>query len=135
LSFNEVLLGSRTTSYSIMSHDVSQLPKIKYVITLDADTILPLGAARKLIGTMAHPLHRPVIDEQKGIVTEGYGLLQPRIGFDIESVNKSLFSRIFAGEEGIDPYASAISDVYQDLFARGYLPVKVYMTLRFSKNF
>lgn len=119
LEFNEVLLGSRTTSYSIMSHDVSQLPKIKYVITLDADTILPLGAARKLIGTMAHPLHRPVIDEQKGIVTEGYGLLQPRIGFDIESVNKSLFSRIFAGEEGIDPYASAISDVYQDLFGEG----------------
>jgi len=68
---------------------------------------------------MAHPLHRPVIDEQKGIVTEGYGLLQPRIGFDIESVNKSLFSRIFAGEEGIDPYASAISDVYQDLFGEG----------------
>jgi len=73
LEFNEVLLGSRTTSYSIMSHDVSQLPKIKYVITLDADTILPLGAARKLIGTMAHPLHRPVIDEQKGIVTEATG--------------------------------------------------------------
>lgn len=119
LEFNEVLLGSKSTSYSIMSHDVAELPKVKYVITLDADTVLPLGAAKKLIGTMAHPLHRPVIDEKRGIVTEGYGLLQPRIGFDIESVNKSLFSRIFAGEEGIDPYASAISDVYQDLFGEG----------------
>lgn len=119
LEFNEVLLGSKSTSYSIMSHDMSKLPKVKYVITLDADTILPLGTAKKLIGTMAHPLHKPVIDEKRGIVTDGYGLLQPRIGFDIESVNKSLFSRIFAGEEGIDPYASAISDVYQDLFGEG----------------
>lgn len=119
LEFNEVLLGSKATSYSIVSKDIAKLPKVKYVITLDADTILPLGTAKRLIGTMAHPLNRPVVDETKGLVVEGYGLLQPRIGFDIESVNKSLFSRIYAGEEGIDPYASAISDVYQDLFGEG----------------
>lgn len=119
IELNDMLLGSKKTSYTIMSEDVSKLPDVKYVITLDADTILPLGTARRLIGTMAHPLNRPIVNEDKGIVTEGYGLLQPRIGFDIESVNKSLFSRIFAGEEGIDPYASAISDVYQDLFGEG----------------
>ncbi|NLP12926.1 MAG: glycosyl transferase [Clostridium sp.] len=119
LEFNEVLLGSKSTSYSIMSEELAKLPKVKYVITIDADTILPLGAAKRLIGTMAHPLNRPVIDKTRGVVVEGYGLLQPRIGFDIESTNKSLFSRIFAGEEGIDPYASAISDVYQDLFGEG----------------
>lgn len=119
LEFNELLLGSKSTSYSILSEELSKLPKVKYIITIDADTILPLGAAKKLIGTMAHPLNRPVIDKTRGVVVEGYGLLQPRIGFDIESTNKSLFSRIFAGDEGIDPYASAISDVYQDLFGEG----------------
>ncbi|WP_027621850.1 GH36-type glycosyl hydrolase domain-containing protein [Acetivibrio clariflavus] len=119
LEFNDMLLGSKKTSYSITSTDISLLPKVKYVITLDADTVLPLGTAKKLIGTMAHPLNLPEIDEKRGIVVKGYGLMQPRIGFDIESVNKSLFSRIFAGEEGIDPYACAVSDVYQDLFGEG----------------
>lgn len=119
MEFNDMLLGSRKTSYSITSKDISLLPKVKYVITLDADTVLPLGTAKKLVGTMIHPLNLPHIDEEKGIVVRGYGLMQPRIGFDIESVNKSLFSRIFAGEEGRDPYASAVSDVYQDLFGEG----------------
>jgi cyclic beta-1,2-glucan synthetase len=119
VEFNDMLLGSKKTSYTITSKDISKLPKVKYVITLDADTILPLGTAKKLIGTMVHPLNLPEVDEEKGIVVSGYGLMQPRIGFDIESVNKSLFSRIFAGEEGIDPYASAVSDVYQDLFGEG----------------
>ena len=31
----------------------------------------------------------------------------------------SIFQRIFAGSAGIDPYASAVSDVYQDLFQEG----------------
>ncbi|WP_010248384.1 GH36-type glycosyl hydrolase domain-containing protein [Acetivibrio cellulolyticus] len=119
VEFNDMLLGSKKTSYSVTSTNISLIPKVKYVITLDADTILPLGTAKKLVGTMVHPLNLPEIDEEKGIVISGYGLMQPRIGFDIESVNKSLFSRIFAGEEGRDPYASAVSDVYQDLFGEG----------------
>ena len=119
VEFNSMILGSKKTSFSIVSKDIDKLPKIKYIITLDADTVLPLGTAKRLIGTMSHTLNKPVIDREKNIVVDGYGLLQPRIGFDIESVNKSLFSRIFAGEEGIDPYASAISDVYQDLFKEG----------------
>ena len=31
----------------------------------------------------------------------------------------SLFQRLFAGPAGIDPYAAAVSDVYQDLFGEG----------------
>ncbi len=119
MEFNELLKGSDNTSYSIVSESLSRLPEINYVITLDADTILPIDAAKKMIGTMAHPLNRPVINRQKGIVTEGYGLIQPRINFDIESANRSLFSRIFTGQEGIDPYACAVSDIYQDIFKEG----------------
>ncbi|HHW48826.1 MAG TPA: glycosyl transferase, partial [Clostridiaceae bacterium] len=135
IEFNDLLLGSKETSFSYFSNENFPSGKIKYVITLDADTILPMGAAKKMIGTMAHPLNKPVIDEGRGIVVEGYGLVQPRILFDIESSNKSLFSRIFTGQEGIDPYASAISDVYQDLFGegiftgKGIYDLKVFQTL------
>lgn len=119
LEFNELLLGSENTSFSFFSNDLLPDENIKYVITLDADTVLPLGMVKKMIGTMAHPLNKPVIDPEKGIVTQGYGLMQPRVSFDSDSSNRSVFSRIYTGQEGLDPYASAISDVYQDLFGEG----------------
>ena len=116
MEFNDLLLGAEDTSFGYFSSDPKQLENVKYIITLDSDTILPIGMAKKMIGTMAHPLNKPVIDKEKEIVVEGYGLMQPRIQVEIESSNKTLFSRIFAGQGGIDPYANAISDVYQDLF-------------------
>lgn len=119
LEFNDILLGKSDTSFSFYSNIVLPADNIKYVITLDADTVLPMGMAKKMIGTMAHPLNVPVIDPVKGIVTQGHGLMQPRVSFDIDSSNRSVFSRIYTGQEGIDPYASAISDVYQDLFGEG----------------
>ncbi|MEI8215943.1 MAG: glucoamylase family protein [Eubacteriales bacterium] len=119
MEFNEMILGSTETSFYYYSNALLPTAKVKYVITLDADTILPLDMARKMIGTMAHPLNIPVVDKEKGVVVEGYGLMQPRISFDIESANRSFFSRIFTGQEGMDSYARAISDVYQDLFGEG----------------
>ena len=35
----------------------------KYVITLDADTELPMDTAKKLIGIMEHPLNQPIIEK------------------------------------------------------------------------
>ena len=119
MEFNELLLGSQETSFIFYSNGKLPAADIKYIITLDADTMLPFGMAKKMVGAMAHPLNAPVIDPDRGIVTEGYGVMQPRISFDIESSNRSLFSRIFTGQEGIDPYSCAISDVYQDLFGEG----------------
>ena len=119
MEFNELLLGSQNTTFSFYSNELLPDANIKYVITLDADTVLPIGMAKKMIGTMAHPLNKPVIDMEKGIVVEGYGLMQPRVSFDSDSSNRSAFSRIYTGQEGLDPYASAISDVYQDLFGEG----------------
>lgn len=135
MEFNELLLGSDDTSFSFYSNELLPDANIKYVITLDADTVLPLGMAKKMIGTMAHPLNRPVIDTEKGIVTKGYGLMQPRVSFDSDSSNRSIFSRIYTGQEGLDPYASAISDVYQDLFGegiftgKGIYDLKVFQTV------
>jgi cellobiose phosphorylase len=97
----------------------AQLADIKYVIALDADTGLPRDAARMLASTLAHPLNRPCYDAAHGRITEGYGILQPRVGVTMESISRSRFARLFGGRAGIDPYTRAVSDVYQDVFAEG----------------
>ena len=81
---------------------------------------MPRGAAARLVGTIAHPLNRPSFVPNEGRVCEGYGIIQPRITPSLPSDREgSLFQRIFSGPSGIDPYASAVSDVYQDLFREG----------------
>jgi cyclic beta-1,2-glucan synthetase len=95
-------------------------PDIRYVVTLDADTRLPRDTVRRLIGKMAHPLNRPRLDAAAGRVVEGYAVLQPRVTPSLPiGQGGSLFQRIFSSLSGIDPYASAVSDVYQDLFGEG----------------
>lgn len=119
VEFNKLLRDRRDTGFGIITPDLSVQPRIRYVITLDADTTLPMGTAKKLIGTIAHPLSRAVVDEASGIVKEGYGILQPRIGISIPGANRSFFTKVFAGQGGIDPYTTAVSDVYQDIFEEG----------------
>ncbi len=92
---------------------------IKYVITLDSDTHLPMEAARRLVGTLSHPLNRPRFDARLQRVTEGYGVLQPRVQVSIESAARTPFAQVFSGHVGLDPYTTAVSDVYQDLFHEG----------------
>ncbi len=71
---------------------------IKYIITLDADTNLSLNSGIELIETMAHPLNKPELDEVRKVVTKGYGLVQPRVGIELELSMKSKFTEIFAGD-------------------------------------
>ncbi|HEY6032660.1 MAG TPA: glycosyltransferase family 2 protein, partial [Kofleriaceae bacterium] len=96
-----------------------RLAQTRYVLVLDSDTALPRDAAHELVGAMAHPLNRPVIDAKRGCVTDGYAILQPRVGVALDSAHRTRFAKLFAGEPGIDPYTRAVSDVYQDLFAEG----------------
>ena len=117
--FNALLRGGSRECFSQIVGDTSILPAIKFVITLDTDTQLPRDAARQLAGTMAHPLNRPQFDPVKGVVTEGYGILQPRVGVSLPSAGRSWFVKLFAGDVGIDPYTRAVSDVYQDVFQEG----------------
>ena len=116
VEFNHLLRGGTTTSYTVQIGDLSVLPHIKYVITLDADSILPEDSARRLIATLAHPLNRAEYDPLTGKVTAGYAILQPRTEVKPTSANQSLFTQIFAGDIGLDLYTRAVSDVYQDLF-------------------
>ena len=117
--FNALLRGGPREPFSEIIGDLAILPTIQYVLTLDTDTGLPRDAARKLIGTMAHPLNRPRFDPPTGRVVEGYAILQPRTPISLLSANRSRFAQLSAGEAGIDPYTREVSDVYQDLFAEG----------------
>jgi cellobiose phosphorylase len=117
--FNALLRGGSRDCFSDIVGDTGILPSIRYVITLDTDTQLPRDAARLLVATMAHRLNRPEIDPVRGIVREGYSILQPRVGVSLPSAGRSLFARLFSADAGIDPYTRAVSDVYQDLFGEG----------------
>ncbi len=119
VEFNCLLRQDGETSYDVQIGDLSILPTFRYVITLDADTQLPQGTARQLIGTLAHPLHAPQLSADGRRVVKGYGILQPRVGVSILCAGASKFARIFSGRVGVDPYTSAVSDVYQDLFGEG----------------
>jgi len=118
---NQFLRGSAATTFIPLEASVFEcLEGVRYVLTLDSDTRLPRGTAHQLIGTIAHPLNRAVFSERAGRIVMGYGVVQPRVTASLPTENQgTLFQRIFSGPSGIDPYPSAISDVYQDLFHEG----------------
>lgn len=125
--FNALLRGEKNTSYTVQVGALEILPRVKYVITLDADTELPMQVARRLVGVIAHPLNRAVIDGDTECVMEGYGILQPRVDVLSPAAARSRFAQLFTGDTGLDPYASVVSNVYQDLFQRAvYIGKAIY---------
>ena len=117
--FNKFLRGEAKDAFTTVIGDTSRLKFVRYVITLDSDTVLPRDAAQLLVGTIAHPLNRAHYDERIGRVTEGYGIVQPRVGVSLTSAHRSFFASIHSGHPGVDPYTTAVSDVYQDLYGEG----------------
>ncbi|HEX6071130.1 MAG TPA: glucoamylase family protein, partial [Longimicrobiaceae bacterium] len=117
--FNRFLRGTAGDAFPVVVGDVEPLRSVRYVITLDADTVLPPDAAPDLVGAIAHPLNRAVYDEELGRVVRGYGILQPRVGISLPSAYRSRFAVINSGHPGVDPYTTAVSDVYQDLYGEG----------------
>jgi hypothetical protein len=113
------LLRQQYDSFPIKVGDLSILPRVRFVITLDSDTELPRGSAYRMIGALAHPLNQAIIDPQKNIVVAGYGILQPRVGISVQSASRSRLAKIYSGQTGIDIYSRAVSDVYQDLYGEG----------------
>jgi cyclic beta-1,2-glucan synthetase len=118
---NRLLRGATDTTFVGQDGHAPAVPDgVRYVITLDADTRLPRGAAKEMVGKMAHPLNAPRFDQRVGRVVEGHGVLQPRVTVSLPSSREgSIFQRVFSSASGIDPYAFAVSDVYQDLLDEG----------------
>lgn len=119
VEFAELLKGSKTTSFTYLDGDLALLNQIRYIITLDSDTQLPHESAHRMIGTLHLPYNRPILNDAKTRVIEGYGVLQPRIGMSHESVMQSRFANLWSQDPGIDPYSFAVSDPYQDGLGQG----------------
>lgn len=117
--FNHYLLTGELGSFTHSAGDIEWLRQVRYVITLDADTLLPVGGAQRLVGTIAHPLNQPVWDEKTGEVLSGFSILQPRVEINPITATRNIFTRIFSGDRGLDLYTLAVSDAYQDLFGEG----------------
>ncbi len=113
------LLRDKFDSFPVKIGNLSILPSVRFVITLDSDTELPRGSATRMAGTLAHPLNQAIIDPAKGIVVAGYGILQPRVGVSVQSSARSRLASIYSGQTGFDIYTHATSDVYQDLYGEG----------------
>ncbi len=117
---NRLLRGATDTTFLDVDGVAPAVPDgVRYVVTLDSDTRLPNGTVRRLAGTMAHPLNRPLLDEKTRRVVTGYAVLQPRVTPPLPGEDGSIFQRLGSVASGIDPYAAAVSDVYQDLFGEG----------------
>ncbi len=117
--FNRFVRGGAAAAFSTTVGNLTPLRGIRYVITLDADTMLPAEAAPLLIGTIAHPLNQAVFDATTSRVVRGYGVLQPRVSVSLPSAHQTPFAKIHSGHPGVDPYTTAVSDVYQDLYGEG----------------
>ena len=133
--FNKLLRGDTSTTFTIKIGNLNVLPTIRYVITLDADTLLPRESAHRLIGTLAHPLNQAEFDPATEQVVDGYTVLQPRAQVRPSVANQSLFTRVYSGDSVIDLYTRAVSDVYQDLFGEGnYVGKGIYDVDAFQKS-
>lgn len=113
------LLQGKEDRFPVKTGNLEALTSIKFVITLDVDTELPIESARAMVEALAHPLNRAVVDADTNIVTEGYGILQPRVEVSLQSAAQSRMAAICSGETGLDIYTRAVSDPYQDLFGEG----------------
>ncbi len=118
LDFNR-LIKHKYDSFPVKIGDLSLLPHVRFVLTLDSDTELPRGTAHRLVGAMAHPLNQAIVDPHDNIVVAGYGILQPRVGISVQSASQSRLASIYSGQTGFDIYTRATSDVYQDLKGEG----------------
>ena len=121
--FNDLLRDpDAQTTYVVVEGDLREATAgdaVRYVLTLDADTRTTPDAARALVATAAHPLNRPRYSAARARVTEGYGVFQPRVSVSPESGRQTLFASVYAGRPGVDPYTTAVSDAYMDLFGEG----------------
>lgn len=126
-------LRGETSGIRAAAGDANALARTRYLLVLDADTQMHVGAAGELIGAMLHPLNAPVY-RSDGLVTSGHGMLAPRLGVQLASTGQSDFSGIFAGRGGSDPYCSFCSELYMDRYGRssfsgkGIIDIDAYLT-------
>jgi len=133
---NRLIDGTRSEDAQQLVYvgDRDLLVNVRFIITLDSDTQLPHGTARRMIETLAHPLNQPRFSPDGDILAGSYALIQPRVSPSLPSTSATPFSRLFSDPVGIDPYTRIVSDVNQDLTGEGsYHGKGIYDVRAFSR--
>jgi len=132
---NALILTGDRDAFPCRAGDTRALRRVRFVLTVDADTMLPAGSVNRLVGTLAHPLNTARFDADSGKVRGGYTTLQPRVEISPENSSHTLFARLYTGDTAIDIYSRAVSDVYQDLFGEGSFTGKgLYEVATFARS-
>ncbi len=122
---NAYMLGKNDGAFCL-ELPPDMLKRCPFVLTVDADTVLPPGAAAKLAGALAHPMNRYGEDGR------GHALLAPRIE-NLPGHSMTKFQKLYSGRLGIDIYGAAASEIYQDLSGEGIYSGKgIYDVAAFS---
>ena len=118
IDFNKLVTGEEDHNLLGMTDGV---PKVKFVMTVDADTRIPNNSIRKMAAISAHPLNRPQVEYSGGcaFVKRGYGILQPAIMTEPLREGRSPFAETYTGDVGIDAYFARNSDFYFDVCLEG----------------
>lgn len=129
------LIDEGKNDFYILHGDTEKMADAKYIMALDSDTRMPLGSLREMVAVAAHPLNRPVISVREQRVTQGYGIISPRVETDVKSACKTHFSAVMAGNGGLPAYVSAVREKYMELFSesifsgKGLIDIKTFNTL------
>lgn len=110
------LITDGKNGFSVLSGDIKSLMNAKYILALDSDTVLPFENLKRLVSIASHPLNRPVYDPEKRRITDGYGIIAPRVETSASSAEKTFFSS-FMTLGGISAYSTPVSERYMDMFS------------------
>ena len=125
------LITEGKNGFSVLTGDTEKLKGARYLLALDSDTVLPFESLKKLVCTSYHPMNRPVFSPEKRRITEGYGIIAPRVETSAESSEKTFFSA-FMTLGGISAYSSPVSERYMDMFGsslftgKGLIDIKAF---------
>jgi cyclic beta-1,2-glucan synthetase len=107
--------GEATVSFAPLGALSVPRPRIRYVLTLDSDTVTGPRAVRELVAIASHPLNAAIRAAGRRRIAAGYGILQPRVVPPLPTPGeRTPYHWLFAGQCGIDPYSATTSEIYQD---------------------
>ncbi len=97
------------------SENASAAAGARYLLTLDSDTVIPLGSVRELTAVALHPANRPFVKD--GRVVRGFAAFQPRMKTGLMQSFATYFTLLRAEFGSL--YDTASYERYQSLFGQG----------------
>jgi cyclic beta-1,2-glucan synthetase len=120
-SLNDFILRGKD-AFSCKVGGVTRLRDVKYVLVLDEDCELCAGCVQLLVGTLAHPLVSPTINQELGRLEEGHVILVPYMATNGERLKNWACSNLVTGRQETrrSPHASMRNALFDHFGATHY---------------